>query len=232
MCTGLSSSTGRCHKLWEPDIPDNRFGHSFCLFNEIAQNQETVFLALRYNPVKRQTHHNMGKNNIYVILVDDDPVMRRLLKKEIVNNFREGHIHVSTYASISELEAANYSKADIAVVDYNMGYNSVDFRNGLYVIDVIKKTNPETEVVLFTAEENTSLAVEAFAHGARDYVVKNSYMFHRLNVSLHQCLRLKAIKRRAEQHKRLGTVTLLVALAMLLAQTLANGFFPGWLRLW
>lgn len=166
-----------------------------------------------------------------MILVDDDPVMRRLLKKEILNNFREGHFEVTSFSSVAELEASDCKRADIAVVDYDMGTHGHDHRNGIYAIDLIKRANPEVEVVLFTAEESTSLAVEAFAHGARDYVVKNAFMFHRLNVSLLQCLSVKEVKRKAARRERIGITAIIISLCLLLSLVIIINFFPGLFRL-
>lgn len=45
-------------------------------------------------------------------------------------------------------------------------------QNGLEILKSIKEINPKTEVIMFTNNEDISMAVESFRMGATDYVVK------------------------------------------------------------
>ena len=163
----------------------------------------------------------MNTDQVTIFIVDDDKTLSTLLKNEIKRNFPKENIMIYTFEAGELCESFIANKPDIAIVDYHMNSRFKDAINGIEVIDLFKKESPETNVILFTGEENIGLAVEAFEHGAHDYVVKNEFMFRRLNVALVQCLKLRKIKQDLQRQKKRGmmavyVMTILLACAMIL----------------
>jgi DNA-binding NarL/FixJ family response regulator len=163
----------------------------------------------------------MKNKQITLFIVDDDSVLSTLLKNEIKRSFPSENIVIYTFAAGELCESLVDHKPDIAIVDYHLNARYKDAMNGIEVMDLLKKQCPDTNLILFTREEDVSLAIKAFDHGAHDYVIKNEFMFKRLNVAIVQCLRLRKIKQEFELQKKRGKMavflmTLLLACAMIL----------------
>ncbi|PBQ32493.1 hypothetical protein CNR22_12155 [Sphingobacteriaceae bacterium] len=170
----------------------------------------------------------MNKDQISIFIVDDDKILSTVLKNEIRRSFPEENMMIYIFEAGEICQSFMQNKPDIAIVDYHMNSRYKDAINGIAVIDIFKKESPDTNVILFTKEENMTLAMEAFDHGAHDYVVKNEFMFRRLHVALVQCLRLKRIKQDLSRQRKRGKIavylmTLLLACAMVL-QFVVPGF--------
>ena len=170
----------------------------------------------------------MQEDQVSIFIVDDDKVLSTVLKNEIRRNFPQENIVIYTFEVGELCESFMGNKPDIAIVDYHMNSYFKDAIDGIKVIDLFKKESPDTNVILFTKEENIGLAVEAFEHGAHDYVVKNEFMFRRLNVALVQCLKLRKMKQELVRQKKRGMMavylmTILLACAMIL-QFIVPGF--------
>lgn len=136
----------------------------------------------------------MKTEHITIFIIDDDKLLSHALRNEITNHFEDEKVLVSTFEAGELCEPFLKDKPDIAIVDYHLNSKFRDAKNGVEIIEMIKKHSPETEVILFTKDDNLGLAVEAFQNGANEYVVKNDYMFRRLNVAILQCLKYREIK--------------------------------------
>ena len=55
----------------------------------------------------------------------------------------------------------------IVILDYFLGDE-----NGLDILKAIKVTNPKTEVIMLSGNEDMAVAIEIFRAGAKDYVKK------------------------------------------------------------
>lgn len=64
-------------------------------------------------------------------------------------------------------------KPDVAIIDVNM-----PDLNGLEAAREIKRLVPQTELIIFTTDENDALIRDVFAVGARSYVLKSQAMEH------------------------------------------------------
>lgn len=110
---------------------------------------------------------HMGKGSI--IIVDDNKNVLNTLRILLAKYFEEIYLLSSPNALISTIRDKN---PDIALLDmnYSAGINSGN--EGLYWLSEVKKIEPETPVVLFTAYADIELAVKALKYGATDFIVK------------------------------------------------------------
>jgi len=171
----------------------------------------------------------MKEEEISIFIVDDDKILSTVLKNEIRRNFPQENMMIYTFEAGELCESFIGNKPHIAIVDYHMNSRFKDAINGIEVIDLFKKESPDTNVILFTNEENIGLAVEAFEHGAHDYVVKNEFMFRRLNVALVQCLKLLKIKRDLKRQKKRGMIAVYVMTLLLACMMVLQFIIPGFL---
>lgn len=108
---------------------------------------------------------NKGK----ILVVDDNAGIRSALKILLTKHFEK----VDMLPSPKELKSAIRENCpDVILLDMNFHTDINTGNEGLYWLSEIRKCFPSTEVVLFTAYADISLAVEGMKRGAFDFIVK------------------------------------------------------------
>ena len=138
--------------------------------------------------------------NLSILVVDDDPVIRRLLQQRLQKeNFSE--IEVAEDGLIAtEMMTERYF--DVILTDLMMPGGI----GGIEVLEIAKKLNPKTEVVLITAHSSVDSAVEAMKKGAVDYLEK-PINFDELFLRLDKISNLKDILKNAQDLQLAKDVT-------------------------
>lgn len=99
-----------------------------------------------------------------ILIVEDDRKMRLALR-EIMTN--EGYNVDSVETGEAALERADGNGYDLVITDLKLP--GID---GMDVLRAIRKSRPETSVVIITAYATVDTAVEAMREGAEDYISK------------------------------------------------------------
>lgn len=154
-------------------------------------------------------------SQISIFIVDDDKMLGKALKNEIEKTFPKFNPVITTFESGEECQKAMGSKPNLAIVDYHLDSKIKNAMDGVKTIDMIKKNSPNTEVIMFTSEEKADIAVKAMHHGAHDYIVKNEFMFRKLNMSILQCLKLKELKTEVSKSKNRVFILLFIVVAII-----------------
>jgi putative two-component system response regulator len=103
-----------------------------------------------------------------ILLVEDDDEHARLVVETLEEAFGDTIVaHARSAADAAEL--LNGSTWALAIVDRQLRDG-----HGLDVLDTLRAHDPSLPVVMLTGESSDELAVEAFRHGASDYVVKDT----------------------------------------------------------
>lgn len=167
-----------------------------------------------------------NKNGISIFIVDDDKIMLAALKKELSESFQKFGVEIFTFESGELCREAIRSKniPDVAIVDFHLDSKNRDAMNGVKIIDMIKKECPDTDVIMFTSEENADIAVRAMHHGAHDYVVKNVHMFRKLNLSIFQCIKLKELRKEVKKQRSM-VVMIVAAVALIVGAVVSIQLF-------
>lgn len=129
-----------------------------------------------------------------IFIIDDDNMLAMALKSNLEDMFKKQAILVSVFENGEDGLAYIGQEPDVAIVNYHLGSKDNGAMDGAGIIDMIKKKSPQTEVLIFTGEEHADIAAKAMGHDAHDYIVKNDYMFRKLNLSVMQCLKLKKLR--------------------------------------
>lgn len=100
-----------------------------------------------------------------VFIVDDDVFFGKLIQKqlEILEN-----INVTFFDNALDFLDALIDKPDIVVLDYK-----IPIRNGIQLMEVVKKKHPETTVIILSGQDSLSVVVEAYDQGADRYLIKD-----------------------------------------------------------
>ena len=109
---------------------------------------------------------------VRILLADDHKVVRQgtrallstISEWEIVGETNNGREAVALTAEL---------KPDIVILDITMPE-----LNGLDAARQIKRTSPETEILIFTAQETEKLVHDVFDSGARSYIMKTDAADH------------------------------------------------------
>lgn len=106
---------------------------------------------------------------VRVLLVDDDPHMRRVMSQELLGDAR---VHlVGQAGSVREgRRLIALHEFDVMLVDLNLGDGT-----GFQLIEYMKTMRPVAEAVVVSAMEDEEHAIHAFELGATGYLIKNSW---------------------------------------------------------
>ncbi|MFC1672480.1 sigma-54-dependent transcriptional regulator [Planctomycetota bacterium] len=99
-----------------------------------------------------------------ILIVDDEEKLCRALANGLCD---EGHSVDCATSGAEALEKVGPGRYDVVITDLRM-----PDMDGLEVLREVKKTSPETEVVLMTAHATVNTAVSAVKEGAFDYLLK------------------------------------------------------------
>src|SRR5215471_11795014 len=136
-----------------------------------------------------------------ILIVDDDPVQRRLVENMVQKCGYEAAVADNGDAAIAMLTGA--TAIDALVLDLVM-----PGLDGMGVLDKIREASLNIPVIVQTAHGGIDNVVSAMRAGAHDFVVKPVGM-ERLQVSLRNALNTSALKGELQRirHSREGRLT-------------------------
>lgn len=117
------------------------------------------------------------KSNIFI--VDDNKLMDISLKHYLEEEFGESVTISIFYDGKSCLEKID-NNTNFVILDYFLDSKNKNAVTGLEVLKEIKKINPQTEVIMFTCNEDIENATKSYRAGATDYVVKGYKAWERI----------------------------------------------------
>ena len=119
-----------------------------------------------------------------ILIIDNEKRMCGVLKAALE---MDKHFVETAYDGNSGIEKFNRGEFDVVITDLKM-----PGRDGIEVLEHVKKTAPETEVILMTAYASAQTAVEAMRKGAYDYLIKTFEMVE-MKLKVKQILEKKAL---------------------------------------
>lgn len=129
-----------------------------------------------------------------VLIVDDEPVVRRILRQRLSSDGY--HCEEAGSAEDALVRLANDS-AELVVLDIKMPGKS-----GVELLPEIKHMYPDTAVIMATATTDATIAIQCMKDGAYDYVVK-PFNLDEVAISAQRALekrRLELENRAYQQH--------------------------------
>ena len=131
-----------------------------------------------------------------ILVVDDDPVQRRLLETAIS---RSGMAVITAPGGQPALDLINGPRGEqIALVLLDLVMPDM---GGLEVLAKVRPTNPELPIIVLTAKGGIDSAVEAMRAGANDFLVKPASP-ERIAVSIRNQLKIGTLSGEVKQLKK------------------------------
>jgi DNA-binding NtrC family response regulator len=137
-----------------------------------------------------------------ILVVDDDPVQRRLLEAMVRRFGYEPVMAGSGQEALSLLRSPDGERIDIAVVDLVM-----PDLDGLGLLAKLREAGLETPVIVQTAHGSIETVVSAMRAGAIDFVVK-PVGAERLQVSIKNALMVESLEGEVRRMRRRASGTL------------------------
>src|SRR5262245_18001829 len=102
-----------------------------------------------------------------VLLIDDDPADRERISEQLKVEIPEVEVRTLNdgFVLARALDQADF---DLTIVDYQLGWS-----DGLTVTRQIKARWPDRPIIMFTANGNEQIAVNAMKAGVEDYLLKS-----------------------------------------------------------
>lgn len=99
-----------------------------------------------------------------ILIVDDENTLRYFLRLNLED---EGYNVSEAADGATAIRLIDHNQFDVALIDLHL----TDM-NGLEIVRHLKKTSPETSVIILTGYATVDSAVEALRQGAHDYLTK------------------------------------------------------------
>lgn len=106
---------------------------------------------------------------VRVIVIDDDPHIRRVVAGELVSDMRIDLVGQADGLRDGR-KLINLCEFDVMIVDLNLGDGS-----GFDLIEHMKQVRPQAEAIVVSAMDDENRALRAFELGATGYLVKNAW---------------------------------------------------------
>ena len=137
-----------------------------------------------------------------ILIVDDDPIQRRLLAAAVE---RMGHPAVAVEGGQAAIDLLSRQEGEaISLIILDLIMPEV---NGLAVLQKLRESDRQIPVIVQTAHGGIDTVVSAMRAGAVDFVVKPASA-ERLQVSIENALKLGALEGEIARMKRVHTGTL------------------------
>ncbi len=106
---------------------------------------------------------NKINNNYKIFIVEDNKLYAQVLKKQLVNEQYNVKVFYNGKDCISHLD----EKPEIVTLDYTLPDIT-----GHHVLKEIQQKLPDTHVIVISAQENITTAIDLMKSGAYDYIMK------------------------------------------------------------
>jgi two-component system, OmpR family, response regulator len=137
-------------------------------------------------------------NTLSILVVDDDPVIRKLLEQRLKKAGYHADVAADGYQAEKLLQQKRY---DVILTDLMMPGGI----GGIEVLEMAKQLDKTIEVILITAHSSVDTAVAAMKKGAVDYLEK-PINFDELFLRIEKIVNVKSLMRNAlDIHEAMGT---------------------------
>lgn len=148
--------------------------------------ESTVLTNFQYSDINAMKEKIMPNNDdIIIFIVDDDTLYLKSLEFQLSQN---PNLKVETFLTGEACLEKLFLKPDVVILDYILNASNENSLDGIQTLIQIKKTLPDTQVVMLSARDSVEVATNSIKLGAFDYVVKDHNTFSRLKAGIKKIL--------------------------------------------
>jgi DNA-binding NarL/FixJ family response regulator len=147
----------------------------------------------------------LEEKNINIYIVDDDPLLLKILKSKF-NAFSKYNIFLFSTGEefLHQFTNTTFSrdKLSIVVLDYNLSSSVSKAKNGLVILKEIKKYSKGTHVVMLQSYLTNSLSDLLIAEGADICIRKSENYFDKIQTIIDDLVKEKILKGKKRQYQK------------------------------
>lgn len=162
-------------------------------------------------------------NKRYMFLVDDEPIQNEMLKDYLNERFL---YDIRIFDNGEEALSNMHLHPEIVVLDFHLDAHKSDAKNGVQVLQQMKESYPETQVIMLSGQDKLDVAVESMKYGAYDYVVKGETAFSRMENAINNVSELHKMRTVNNAYKK-TIVFLSVVIGLIILLALYLNFFTN-----
>lgn len=137
----------------------------------------------------------MNSEKVNILLVDDDPLDRRLVKVILGKSLRPEQYDVETAGTLSDAaKCLSNGTYDIILLDLNLPDSQ-----GIDTVQRTREANPDVSIVVLTGLDDEETGLEAIRKGAEDYLVKGNSLEHLLVRTIRYSLERRRVRQRLRE---------------------------------
>ncbi len=114
----------------------------------------------------------------HIFVVDDDTMTANLVRDHLENNLRN---RVTVFNTGEECIKNLHFNPDVIILDYRLNNVIPTAADGLHILGQIKKLDKKVTVIMLSAVDEYSKAVQTLVNGANEYVLKDETAFKRID---------------------------------------------------
>jgi DNA-binding NarL/FixJ family response regulator len=163
-------------------------------------------------------------SDLKIAFVDDDNLFTITTEKEL---YKRGFTNLKSFTSGEDFLNEPTQSCDVLILDYHLDSINNQAMDGLEILKIVKKKNPNTKVLMLSGDDDLIVAENALKYGASEYIVKSKTANTRLELALNSIKRAIDLKNELANDKKVNikmTLLFVVAFAVLFC---LNYFFPG-----
>lgn len=161
-----------------------------------------------------------------IFLVDDDELFMTSLKDQVKKMFKF-ETKIQTFSTGEGCLNNFQTPPDVIILDYFLNSNYPDAMNGLKVLKKIMEINPETKVIMLSAQDKMEVAVNLIKFGAYDYILKDDKVFLRLKFVVNNAVSALKVAKELKNYKLMGRIAIGIFAGMILTCAIIQLFFPN-----
>jgi len=134
----------------------------------------------------------MNNRKVNILLVDDDPLDRRLVEVTLAKSNTSVQYNVETAGTMSEAtERLSNGNYDVLLLDLIVPDSS-----GIDTVQKAQDINSDASILVLTGLDDEEMGLEAIRRGAEDYLIKGNSLEHILIRTIRYSLERKLVRQR------------------------------------
>src|SRR5215204_2275222 len=121
---------------------------------------------------------------IVVFIVDDEPMHAQMMEDHLKTKYPNFEIY--KYSTGEECNDNMDKNPSIVILDYHLDAVNKSARNGIQVLEHIKRKYDDVDVIMISGQDKIDVAIECMRSGAYDYIVKKETSFIRTENALER----------------------------------------------
>lgn len=149
-----------------------------------------------------------------VFIVDDEPMHAQMMEDHLKAKYPLFEIY--KYKTGEECNDNMDKNPSIVILDYHLDAVDKSARNGIQILEHIKRNYENTDVIMISGQDKIDVAIECMTAGAYDYVVKNETSFIRTEQAIERLFKHREVVRNLKKYKRLTALFIWVIVLIVL----------------